>query len=280
MRVIGAVRTGMIVVCLVGVWLTGDLLAAEAGARGVTGKVLGKFVRIRAGQFDQGAPKAEEGQEELEGQRRVTLTRSFLMQTTEVTQGQYQALLGKNPSSFSGCGDDCPVEQVSWFEAVAYVNALSRKAGLPICYEGESLRFVGLPCLGYRLPTEAEWEYAARAGTQGPRYGILDEIAWHQKNSNGKTHPVRRKKPNAWGLYDLLGNVQEWCHDYYAQLPKEALSDPTGWGQGTTRAVRGGGWNQGADQIRAAERYSPRVPGERDPAIGFRPVRTLPAPGR
>ncbi|MFC5476356.1 formylglycine-generating enzyme family protein [Paraherbaspirillum soli] len=150
-----------------------------------------------------------------------------------VTQAQYAAITGQRPSSTVAA--QCPVENVSWLDAVRFCNMLSRAAGLPDCYEihedetGASL----IPASsGYRLPTEAEWEYACRAGTNSPRYGELDDIAWYRENSAGRTHEVGQKQPNAWGLFDTLGNVWEWCADQY---------DPEVYG--SYRVFRGGGWS-------------------------------------
>lgn len=149
-----------------------------------------------------------------------------------VTQAQYAAITGQWPSLYRA--PQCPVESISWMDAVRFCNMLSRAVGFYDCYDihedgtGASLRSESN---GYRLPSEAEWEYACRAGTTGPRYGELDEIAWYSENSLGHTHEVGRKLPNAWGLYDMLGNVWEWCADQY---------DPEIYG--SYRLFRGGGW--------------------------------------
>lgn len=156
----------------------------------------------------------------------------FLIGRYPITQAQYAAVTGEWPSSYIAA--QCPVEGVSWIDAVRFCNILSRAADLHACYDidedgtGASL----IPERnGYRLPTEAEWEYACRAGTNGPRYGELDEIAWYRENSDGHIHEVGRKQPNAWGLHDTLGNVWEWCADQY---------DPEVYG--SYRMFRGGGW--------------------------------------
>ena len=159
----------------------------------------------------------------------VVLTSGFWMCDHEVTQAEYAAVMRTSPSEFKGA--DRPVETVSWYDAVAYCQKLTErevKAGrIPSHYQ-------------YRLPTEAEWEYACRAGTTGPRYGELDGIAWWSGNSVEQTHPVKRKQPNAWGLYDMLGNVDEWCADWYGEYPAERIANPAGPIVGTHRVVRGG----------------------------------------
>lgn len=156
----------------------------------------------------------------------------FALGRYPVTQAQYAAVVGQSPSSYAAA--QCPVENVSWIDAVRFCNALSKAAGLPASYDihddetGASL----VPgANGYRLPTEAEWEYACRAGTNGPRYGELDDIAWYRDNAEGHAREVGQKQPNAWGLYDMLGNVWEWCSDQY---------DPQVYG--SYRVFRGGGW--------------------------------------
>jgi len=230
------------------------------------------YVRIAPGTFTMGSPDAEEERQDVETQHSVTITRAFCMKTTEVTQGEWQAEAGMNPSYFEGCGPNCPVEQVSWEDAVWYANALSRREGLPECYSDST--FLGLTCTGYRLPTEAEWEYAARAGTTAATYGNLDSVAWYYENAGETTHPVRQKQPNAWGLYDMLGNVWEWTNDWYGSYPG-TVTDPTGPGRGSTRVFRGGSWYEYARYARAAGRGN-GPPGFRDDDLGFRLSRTAP----
>jgi formylglycine-generating enzyme required for sulfatase activity len=196
-----------------------------------------------------GSPTGEEGREADENQHRVTITRAYCMKATEVTQGEWQAVMGSNPSAFKNCGANCPVEQVSWDDAVGYANALSRREGLPECYAGST--FTGLGCRGYRLPTEAEWEYAARAGTTGATYGKLNSVAWSYDNAGETTHPVRQKQPNAWGLYDMLGNVWEWTGDWNDAYPA-TVTDPTGPATGSGRVFRGGSYNSYARNARVA----------------------------
>ncbi len=206
--------------------------------------------------------------------RQVTISRAFWLQAHEVTQGEYSALMGNDPSHFTSCGSDCPVEEVSWEDAVRYANALSSKEGLTPCYDASG-NFQGLSCSGYRLPTEAEWEYAARAGTTGSQYGSLGMIAWTRDNSNYETHPVGQLGPNAWGLYDMLGNVWEWTHDWYGSYSGGAERDPTGASSGSDRVNRGGSWNDEAGDARASNRLS-FAPGLRLYYLGFRLARSVP----
>jgi len=217
-----------------------------------------------------GSPTDEVSRRDNELQHQVTLTRAFCMQVTEVTQGEYQALMGETPSYFSDCGPNCPVENLSWTEAITYANALSEAEGLAPCYDAfGDLAAVVTPydCEGYRLPTEAEWEYAARAGTTtawycGDAEACVDGIAWYVGNSGGTTHPVGEKDPNAWGLYDMSGNVYEWVWDGYESYSSLAQTDPSGSGNGTNRVDRGGGRHSDARDLRSASRYG-FAPGSR-----------------
>ena len=205
----------------------------------------------------------------------------FYMDKFEVTQKSYQELMGTNPSKFKQ--PDRPVEQVSWFNAVKYCNMRSLREGLTPCYDLKTLR-CDPGADGYRLPTEAEWEYACRAGTQsdysfsgGP--SRLVAYGWFKANAQGSSQPVGQKRPNPWGLYDMHGNVAEWCHDvydegYYARSPAE---DPMGPADGDERVLRGGSWAVDADACRSSARYSD-TPGFADvcfgyDAYGFRAVR-------
>jgi formylglycine-generating enzyme required for sulfatase activity len=243
-----------------------------------------------------GSPTDEWGRWADENQHEVTLTNDFEIQTTEVTQGQFQELMSYNPSVLTRCGLDCPVDSVNWYEAAAYCNALSEIAGLARCYEcagsGESVECgpsesydTPYNCPGYRLPTEAEWEYAARSGTTAATYGDLFAVAWYWDNSgmpdHGTPHPVGTRMASPWGLYDMLGNVSEWCHDrhdndYRVRTPYDPAptTDPSGPEEGSDRVCRGGGWRFFAETNRAANRsWAP--PGDRFFYRGFRPVRTL-----
>jgi formylglycine-generating enzyme required for sulfatase activity len=262
------------------VWTVSLAAAPAADEKGRSGGTAAAgFVRIEPGRFLMGSPAGEDGREDDEGpQVEVGITRAFLIQATEVTQGQWKATMGSNPSHFSSCGDACPVEYVTWFEAVEYANAVSRREGLEACYRisGKDVQWSkGLACKGYRLPTEAEWEYAARAGTTGARYGELDAIAWHEENSAKTTHPVGQKQANAWGLFDMIGNVWEWCWDWSADYAKGPVTDPLGPASGSYRVIRGGSWTYDESFQRAAFRNR-NLPGDGYSFVGFRLVRSLP----
>jgi formylglycine-generating enzyme required for sulfatase activity len=217
------------------------------------------MIRLRPGTFTMGAAEREPGYRETESpQMQVTLTQPFWLGQTEVTQGQYEAVMGRNPSSFKG--PNLPVERVNWDEAMGFCQKLTEReqaAGhLPVGY-------------AYTLPTEAQWEYACRAGSTGSYVGDLDANAWYGANSQGTTHPVGTKEPNSWGLYDFQGNVCEWCADFFGIYPGGAVTDPKGPDSGTIRVVRGCSWSNDAANCRPAFRdFS--VPGARTNLVGFR----------
>ena len=283
--------------------------ATKAGAVKTIPLPGGEEMRFRwcpAGTFTMGSPESEEGRCGDEWQHGVTLTQGFWLAETPVTQGQWKRLmdgetvldlarkalrddtlyhcfsdgettirdvLGRprdgNPADICGeVKDDAPVYWVSWTDAVTFcrrLTAAEREAGrLPDGYE-------------YRLPTESEWEYACRAGTTGAYGGTgnLDEMGWCKGNSDGRTHPVKQKKPNAWGLYDMHGNVWEWCADWYDDYPPGSVADPTGpsdGDDGDSRVNRGGSWSDdGMRHCRSAARFGDE-PGYRDDDLGFRPA--------
>jgi formylglycine-generating enzyme required for sulfatase activity len=223
------------------------------------------FAWIPPGTFVMGSPASEEGRFTNEIQRSVTLTQGFWLSDHEVTQEEYQEVMSRNSSRFTG-NLNRPVEQVSWFEAVEYCQKLTAR-------ERAANRITIHQV--YRLPTEAEWEYAARAGTTSARHGDLNLIAWHFSNSVGETHSVRQKKPNAWGLYDMMGNVWEWCSDWYADYPVGSTIDPMGPSTGSFKLVRGGSWNRVDRNVRSASR-SGSEPEIRSDVIGFRPALSSP----
>jgi formylglycine-generating enzyme required for sulfatase activity len=190
----------------------------------------------------------------------LTLTRPFYLGVYQVTQEQYERVMGNNPSDFKGARN--PVEMVSWEDAVVFCQKLS---ALP---EEKAAGRV------YRLPTEAEWEYACRAGSTteysfGDNESQLADYAWYDQNSGEQTHPVGEKKPNPWGFYDMHGNVREWCADRSADYPKGAVSDPRGPKEGPFRVSRGGGWLNGAASCRSAERCG-SLPSDAFDDNGFR----------
>ena len=185
-----------------------------------------EFALVPAGEFDMGSTSDEASSWE-QPVTRVRISRAFYMGKHEVTQGQWEAVMGSKPSQqlFAGCGADCPVDSVSWYDVQEFVQKLNEE-------EGEAR---------YRLPTEAEWEYAARAGTTGDRYSSdLDSIAWYSANSGGRTHPVGRKQANGYGLYDMLGNVVEWVQDWFGAYPGGSVTDPAGPSTGSERGCTAG----------------------------------------
>jgi formylglycine-generating enzyme required for sulfatase activity len=218
---------------------------------------------IPAGEFLMGSPDSDkDARPDEKPQHRVRITRPFYLGKYLVTQAQWQAVMGSDPSHVKGPKN--PVEMVSWNDCQAFLDKLNTKSG------GRGGKF--------QLPTDAQWEYACRAGSTtrycfGDEESGLDEFAWYG-NSGGRTHPVGEKKPNAWGLYDMHGNVWEWCGDwldggYYARSP---VDDPMGPTRGSNRVIRGGGWNGGAGDCRSALR-SGDEPGDRDGILGFRVAR-------
>ncbi len=241
-----------------------------------------KLVKVLRGTFSMGSPTGESGRGADETQHWVTLTTDFWIAETEVTQRQYRSLMGSNPSNSTG--DELPVEQVSWIDAVAYCNALSVKEKLTPCYQvnGPTVEWAdGFKCTGYRLPTEAEWEYAARSPATKVFAGAdsVDEVAWCNTNSGNTTHAVKRKTANGRGLYDLSGNVWEWVWDWYqsnyATLPMTDPMGPTVKPTNEYRVVRGGAWIHAAPDARVARR-SHNTATARDRDVGFRFVRSTP----
>lgn len=221
-----------------------------------------KLVYIPPGQFTMGCPMSAEFGRDETPQHRVRISRGFYMGMHELTQAQYRAVTGSNDSQFRG--DDLPVEQVSWQDAVRFCERLSQKEGRR-----------------YRLPTEAEWEYAARGGpsSRGYRYSGSDnpdKVAWHKKNSESATHSVGRKTHNELGLYDMSGNVSEYCSDWYEMdyYRRSPSVDPQGPATGDIRAVRGGSWRSFSGHCRSTFR-SGIEPKRRSKSIGFRVVLEL-----
>ena len=234
-------------------------VAGETKTIALPGGAAMEMVWCPPGTFTMGSPATEEGRTGSESrshnerQHRVTLTKGFWMAKTEVTQKQWESVMDKNPSKFEG--DNLPVENIHWFDCRNFCD----KSGL-------------------QIPTEAEWEYACRAGTKGAYAGTgrLDDMGWHSGNSGMRTHPVGEKAPNAWGLFDMHGNVSEWCWDYVDGYPDTAVTNPTGpavmdYGRIALRGLRGGNWKRDAKECRSADRGG-GLPRDRDSRNGFRPV--------
>jgi len=260
-----------------------------------------EMVNITSGMFTMGSPSTETGSYDDERpQRQVTLS-AFSLGKYEITQAQYQMVMGTNPS-YSTTGADAgetqsrrPVEQVSWYDALVFCNKLSILEGLSPAYRisgsTDPAAWGTVPTNnnatwnavvmvagsnGYRLPTEAQWEYACRAGTTTPWHSgtetALANYAWISTNSGSKTHEVGKKAPNAWGLYDMHGNVREWCWDWFGTYPSATQTDPLGASSGSYRVVHGGSWYISAQGARSARR-SNDTPSGRVDDLGFRVLR-------
>ncbi|MBI5234031.1 MAG: formylglycine-generating enzyme family protein [Deltaproteobacteria bacterium] len=219
-----------------------------------------EFVLVLGGCFKMGDTFGDGGSDEKPAHE-VCLS-PYYIGKYEVTQGQWQSVMGNNPSNFSNCGKNCSVENVSWNDAQEFIRRLNQREGTD----------------KYRLPTEAEWEYAARSGGKSEKYSggdDIDSVAWYDSNSGRRTHTVGTKSPNGIGVYDMSGNVWEWVEDlydssYYRNSPK---NDPQGPGSGSYRVYRGGSWNNNAKYSRAANRNN-YDPGDRYDGLGFRLART------
>ncbi len=212
-----------------------------------------EFAWVPAGEFLMGSTSVEAGRDE-QPLTRVRISRGFWLGKYEMTQGQWQAVMATNPAAFRACGPDCPVENVSWNAVQEFIATLNAAVGEE----------------RYRLPTEVEWKYAARAGTNGDRYSEdLDAIAWHAGNSGDRTHPVGQKVPNGWGLHDMLGNVMERVEGIYSDYPGGNVVDPQGSRSGSHRGIRGGSWNLGTSFCRVSYRSSLSLD-DSEGFIGFR----------
>jgi formylglycine-generating enzyme required for sulfatase activity len=230
------------------------------------------LVRIPAGRFTMGSPPSEAGRETQEVQHAVTLTRPFYLGRFEVTQAQWQTLMGANPSHFAGRGSDLPVERVSFHEIADFLSRLTARDGAP----------------RFRLPTEAEWEYACRAGST-TAYAFGDELSaadanvdargetGSEKSFRGAPMPVGSFRPNAWGLYDMHGNVWEWTDDRHCPYSAGPSGDPRGTCESPLQVIRGGSWYFAGDSARCALRYTHR-PQDRGFSLGFRVARDALAP--
>ncbi len=228
----------------------GRILAAGSGENRelsvkLPGNVEMKFVLIPPGEFQMGSPATEKDRDEDEGPvHTVKISKPFYMGIYEVTQEQWAAVMGKNPAEFQPHLQN-PAEKISWDECLQFAEKMNALG------QGK-----------FRLPTEAEWEYACRAGTTTRFYWGDDPTgkdamayAWFEDNAQLSTQPVGQKKPNAWGLYDMSGNVWEWCNDWHAPYPNNEVTNPAGPEKGRVRVSRGGGWRYGAQYCRSADRY-------------------------
>jgi formylglycine-generating enzyme required for sulfatase activity len=245
------------------------------------------FILIQGGTFTMGSPAGEPERGTDETQHRVTVG-DFYIAKSEVTQREWTALMGNNPSEFKG--DNLPVEQVTWFDAVRFCNNRSAREGLVPSYiiSGETVTW-NRNANGYRLPTEAEWEYACRAGTTTP-FNIGNNITDREANfynhygynnnssgrvtggSRGRTIPINSYAANSWGLFDMHGNVADWCWDWYGEYGTAVQNNPQGAASGTLRVNRGGGWNDFPKHIRSAYRAA-TPPGNSSFNLGFRLAR-------
>jgi formylglycine-generating enzyme required for sulfatase activity len=263
------------------------------------------WVTVAAGTFHMGSPDDEPCRLGNEAWHPVTLSRPFEISSTEVTQAAFSALVGMNPSHFKDCGGECPVDSVDWSAALVFCNRLSEQAGLEKCYtcvgDGGKYAFpfkcdvrsayakpdgkTIYSCPGFRLPTEAEWERAYRAGTTTAFFnGAISSchidshagaIAWYSHNSGQRAHGVARRAPNSWNLHDMAGNLWEWVHDWYQpDLGSAVVTDPAGPPTGTGRVIRGGSWMSSPGSLRAASRNQ-NLPVKGLSFVGFRCARSL-----
>ncbi|MCH9648432.1 MAG: SUMF1/EgtB/PvdO family nonheme iron enzyme [Deltaproteobacteria bacterium] len=226
-------------------------------------ELIGRLVSVPAGRFTMG--------NERTGKVEVEITKAFQMDKYPMTQSLYQKVTGTNPSHFQG--EDLPVDGISWFDAIQFCNRLSSLSGFEEVYEIQDKEVeIHLDRNGYRLPTEAEWEYACRCGGSDDRHGELEEVSWYSKNSGKQTRGVGQKDANSWGLYDMLGNVWEWCNDWYSKgYSGPTRRDPAGPREGSHRIQRGGSWANFSTNIRASYRTR-EDPSIRDDNQGFRVI--------
>ena len=214
-----------------------------------------EFVKIAPGGFEIGCSGGDkECSDSEKPAHRVEITKLFEMGKYEVTQAQWESIMGNNPSNFKGA--DRPVENVVWNDVQEFFRKLNAR--------GDGFR--------YRLPTEAEWEYSARAGTTGPYAGSLAGMTWYVENSEHQTHPVGKKQPNVWGLYDMQGNVYEWVQDWFENYSNTSVTDPEGASSGRFRVMRGGSWSVGSRYSRVSSRAR-HVPNGKYGDLGFRAAR-------
>jgi formylglycine-generating enzyme required for sulfatase activity len=248
----------------IGLRLVKELDSMEERTLLLPGSIPLRVVRIPAGRFQMGSPTSEVGHATDEAPvREVSISRPFWLGAWEVTQEQWQSVMGSNPSTFQPAtnASQLPVERVSWNDAQDFLNRLNA---------------LGLG--RFRLPTEAEWEYAARAGSSerfsfgdDPGYRTLANHAWFYSRAEGRSHPVGAKRPNAWNLYDMYGNVWEWCSDWFAPYSAGPAVDPQGPPTGREKVIRGGSWFNEPEALRSANRHR-HPPESRQTNLGLRIV--------
>jgi len=232
------------------------------------------MVLVKGGTFQMGSNNDDDDDNQIHS---VTVS-SFYIGKYEVTQKEWQAVMGSNPSHFKG--DNRPVEQISWYEAVAFCNKLSQKEGLTKAYTINGKKITcNWQANGYRLPTEAEWEYVARGGKLSKGYTYsgsddLDEVGWYYRNSGNQTKEVGTKKANELGIYDMSGNVGEWCWDWYDSYSSASQTNPKGAGSGSYRVLRGGSWYDYDNRCRVSHRNY-NSPDRSNGDLGFRLSRTI-----
>jgi len=267
--VAGSRQAAALVMCLALLTtLWGTEIVSGQTRRSIKTKLGIEMVLIPAGEFAMGNAG---GRPDEKPAHKVKLASSY-MDTHLVTQEQYEMLMKANPSRWKSPKN--PVEQVRWSDAVKYLNARSQAEGLEACYDLKTWK-CDFGASGYRLPTEAEWEYACRAGTKtryffGDDAGKLGLFAWYKDNSGSRPRPVGQKLPNPWGLYDIYGNVAEWCNDHYQPdyYRASAAGNPRGPGSGKTRVLRGGSWDSVAGQCTSSYRDK-NDPGYADVCFGY-----------
>ena len=233
------------------------------GKNNFNDQLTGKFILVKGGTFNMGCTSEQQGCLNNEKPVHPVTLGDYYIAETEVTQSQWKAVMGDNPSHFKDC-DDCPVENVSWNDVQEFFARLNARAGSP----------------RYRLPTEAEWEYAARGGANSRGYQYagsndINKVAWYDDNSGDKIHPVKGKKPNELGVYDMSGNVYEWCSDWYGDYSAGSQTNPQGSSGGIYRVYRGGSWFNYAWNCRASYRLI-NGPDYRNYSLGFRLAASAP----
>ncbi len=228
-----------------------------------------EMVLVKAGTFQMG--------DSYSSTHSVTISKDFYLGKYEVTQKEWKAVIGNNPSNFKG--DNLPVETVTWYDVINYCNKLSQKEGLTPAYNVNGTNItLNSSATGYRLPTEAQWEYAASGGQNSKGYlysgsNRVGDVAWYSENSSGITHPVGTKKANELGIYDMSGNVYEWGWDWYGSYSSNQ-TDPQGKSSGTSRVKRGGSWGDTWFHVRSANRIN-SYPASRNDILGFRVLRPV-----